>query len=128
MQEYRNDHGALAQRVREVRRELYGESGAPILAAALELPARTWLNYESGVVIPAAVILRFIEVTGAAPGWLLTGRGDRYTTAPSEEDWVLRNASILGRRTMTSPTESMTNQALHSSQVPRSRSGDCSSG
>ncbi len=35
-------------------------------------------NYESGVTIPAVVILRFVEITGANPRWLLTGRGDKY--------------------------------------------------
>jgi hypothetical protein len=63
-----------------VRQELSGELGAPRLAKELDLPARTWLNYESGVVIPATVILRFIEVTGANPSWLLTGQGDRSMT------------------------------------------------
>ena len=29
--------------------------------------ARTWVSYESGVVIPAPVILRFIEVNNADP-------------------------------------------------------------
>src|SRR5437016_3072492 len=71
-------HVALAGRIREVRRELYSESGAPMLARDLELPTRTWLNYESGVVIPAPVILRFIAATGADPLWLLTGQGQRY--------------------------------------------------
>ena len=80
MRRHTNSHFSLAGRIREVRRELYGESGAPMLAAELDLPARTWLNYESGVVIPATVILRLISVTGANPTWLLTGRGDRYTT------------------------------------------------
>ena len=69
---------ALARRVREVRRELFGEHGGPLLAEALRLPHRTWLHYESGVTIPAEVILRFIVATGANPGWLLTGEGDRY--------------------------------------------------
>jgi hypothetical protein len=73
----RDSHVALAQRVRAIRQELYGVSGGPMLAKDLDVPARTWLNYESGVVIPALVILRFLEVTKASPGWLLTGRGDR---------------------------------------------------
>jgi hypothetical protein len=72
-------HRTLAHRVREVRCELFGEMGQARLAQELRLPAATWRNYEAGVVIPAAVILRFIAVTGADPGWLLTGRGDRYT-------------------------------------------------
>jgi hypothetical protein len=68
----------LALRIREIREELYGEHGGPLLAAALELPYRTWHNYEGGCTIPAHSILRFIEVTDAHPHWLLTGEGDRY--------------------------------------------------
>jgi hypothetical protein len=66
----------LARRVREMRVERFGEGGGPRLAEILGLPERTWLNYESGVTIPALVILRFIDVTGADPRWLLTGRGE----------------------------------------------------
>jgi hypothetical protein len=73
----------LAQRVREVRFELYGEHGGPLLAEALEVPFRTWLNYESGCTIPATSILRFIELTKANPHWLLTGCGDKYARSPA---------------------------------------------
>jgi hypothetical protein len=72
---------ALAQRVREIREELFGENGAALLAAALDLPVRTWMHYENGCPIPASVILRFLEVTAASPHWLLTGEGDRYHLA-----------------------------------------------
>lgn len=65
----------LARRVREVRVDLYGIHGGPLLAEALQLPFRTWHNYESGCTIPALTILRFMEVTGANPHWLLTGEG-----------------------------------------------------
>lgn len=68
----------LAQRVREIREEGYGEHGGPMLAEALNLPFRTWLNYEGGATIPAQVILLFIELTDAHPHWLLTGEGARY--------------------------------------------------
>jgi DNA-binding transcriptional regulator YiaG len=68
----------LAQRFREIREELYGEYGGPLLAAALGIPFRTVLNYEDGCTIPAQAILRFIEVTRAHPHWLLTGEGARY--------------------------------------------------
>lgn len=68
----------LAERVLEVRRELYGDHGGPDLAAALGLPQRTWADYEQGVAIPADVMLRFLEQTGADPHWLLTGRGPKY--------------------------------------------------
>jgi hypothetical protein len=80
MQAQRVCHAVLARRIREIRRDLYGESGASMLAEQLAVPARTWVNYESGIVIPATVILHFLEVTEANPGWLLTGEGDRYRT------------------------------------------------
>ena len=72
----------LSRRIREVRLELYGEHGGPLLAAALEVPFRTWLNYENGCTIPATSILRFIELTKTNPHWLLTGSGDRYSRPP----------------------------------------------
>jgi hypothetical protein len=68
----------LAERVREVREDLFGPDGVRRLAEILKLPPETWANYERGVVIPAGVILLFIEVTGVDPRWLLTGEGDRY--------------------------------------------------
>jgi hypothetical protein len=69
---------SLSRRVREIRRELFGENGVPLLAEKLQLPTRTWLNYESGCTIPADVILRFIDLTDAHPRWLLKGEGARY--------------------------------------------------
>jgi hypothetical protein len=74
----RLDNLALGCRVRLVREELFGAYGASILADALCLPSRTLLNYESGCTIPARVLLRFLEVTGTEPHWLLTGTGPRY--------------------------------------------------
>jgi hypothetical protein len=68
----------LAERVREIRMDLYGNNGGPLLAELLKIPFRTWLNYESGCTIPAHTILRLIEATGAHPHWLLTGDGDRF--------------------------------------------------
>ena len=68
----------LSARVSEIRRELYGEHGAPLLAQALGLPSRTWVNYEMGVTIPGLIMLQFIEITRAHPHWLLTGEGRKY--------------------------------------------------
>lgn len=68
----------LARRVREVREEMYGEYGGPMLADAVGVSFRTWLQYESGSTIPAHVILLFIEETRAHPHWLLTGEGQKY--------------------------------------------------
>jgi hypothetical protein len=52
---------------------MYGEHGVSVLATELGLPVRTWLNYEAGIMLPATAILRFIEVTGVTPRWLLSG-------------------------------------------------------
>jgi hypothetical protein len=68
----------LSRRIREIRMESFGEHGGPLLADVLQLPFRTWLNYEGGCTIPAQTILRFIEITDAHPHWLLTGEGPRY--------------------------------------------------
>lgn len=76
----------LAERVREIRIDLYGENGGPILAEALSIPFRTLHNYESGCTIPAPTILRFIELTGAHPHWLLTGRGERFLDRASRSE------------------------------------------
>ena len=69
---------ALAGRLRAIRTEIYGEEGGPELAAQLGLPSRTWRNYESGVTLPAEVLLRFLEITGTVPLWLLHGTGPKY--------------------------------------------------
>lgn len=68
----------LAQRVKTVREELFGENGGPLLAQEIGVPFRTWMNYEDGCTIPAHAILMFIEVTDADPHWLLTGEGSPY--------------------------------------------------
>ena len=68
----------LAERLKKVRVELFGEHGGPKLAHLLGIPARTWYNYEIGVTVPAEVILRFIDVTFVEPTWLLSGQGEKY--------------------------------------------------
>jgi hypothetical protein len=71
----------LFRRLRQVRIDLYGENGGPMLAEALHLPFRTWVNYESGITMPALVMLRFIVLTGVCPHWLLTGEPPQYIEA-----------------------------------------------
>jgi hypothetical protein len=78
MLQQRTEKSVLARRIREVREELFGQDGGPLLAQVMELPDRTWRNYEVGVTIPATVILGFILVCGVNPRWLLTGEGERY--------------------------------------------------
>ena len=67
----------ISDRLREIRQELFGEHGGPELARRLSLPARTWYNYETGVTVPAEILLAFLEQTGINPVWLLTGEGPR---------------------------------------------------
>jgi hypothetical protein len=68
----------LARRLREIRRDRFGEHGGPELARRLHLPPRTWYNYEVGTTMPAEVLLSFLDLTGASPAWLLSGRGPKY--------------------------------------------------
>jgi hypothetical protein len=75
---------ALSRRLREIRQELYGDHGGPELARRLNLPARTWYNYETGVTVPAEVLLAFIELTGACPVYLTTGEGPRFSGRSEE--------------------------------------------
>ena len=67
----------ISDRLREIRQELFGEHGGPELARRLNLPARTWYNYETGVTVPAEILLAFLEETAVNPVWLLTGEGPR---------------------------------------------------
>jgi len=76
--DWRTVKSDLSRRLREIRIALYGENGGPVLAKALGVPYRTLHNYEMGCTIPAHAILRFIELTGAHPHWLLTGEGERF--------------------------------------------------
>jgi transcriptional regulator with XRE-family HTH domain len=70
--------GDLATRIRETRVALYGANGGPLLAREMGVSFRTLHRYETGRTIPAQRILRFIEVTGVDPHWLLTGAGDQF--------------------------------------------------
>jgi len=71
----------LSERLREIRIELHGERGGSEMARRLGLPIRTWYNYESGVTIPAEVMLRFVELTSVEPLWLLHGKGPKFRTS-----------------------------------------------
>ena len=76
---------AIARRLVEIRREKYGDAEMPILAATLRVPVQTWLNDEAGVKLPGETLLRFIDVSGVDPHWLLTGAGAKYTSANARE-------------------------------------------
>jgi hypothetical protein len=86
-----NAKALISSRLREVRQDLFGEHGGPELARRLNLPARTWYNYETGVTVPAEVILSFIDQTGTNPVWLLNGDGPKYRRGL--EEYVLADLS-----------------------------------
>ncbi len=88
----------LAERLRSIRVELYGERGGPELARQLEIPNRTWYNYEIGVTVPAEILLRFLEVTAVEPHWLLHGEGAKF-----------RAKSAAGDRSASQPASSSGN-------------------
>ncbi len=72
----------VARRIRDIREELYGAHGGPLLAEALDIPFRKWSGYESGAPIPGQLILQFIQLTGVDSHWLLTGEGRKYVGPP----------------------------------------------
>ncbi len=74
-----NVKAQLSGRLREIRLDLFGDHGGPELARRLNLPARTWYNYETGVTVPAEVLLAFIDQTGTNPVWLLSGVGEKFS-------------------------------------------------
>ncbi len=76
--DYRHMRPELARRFREIRKNFYGEYGAQFLADALDVRLETWLNYESGVTMPAHVVLKLIEIARVNPHWLLTGHGSPH--------------------------------------------------
>ncbi len=88
-----NVKASLSRRLREIRQELFGDHGGPELARRLNLPARTWYNYETGVTVPAEVLLGFIDHTGANPLWLLSGEGPKFRSGL--EDSVLADLSPI---------------------------------
>jgi len=88
-----NVKASLSRRLREIRQDLFGEHGGPELARRLNLPARTWYNYETGVTVPAEVLLAFIDQTGANPVWLLSGEGSKYRRG--QDDTGLANLSPI---------------------------------
>lgn len=88
-----NVKASLSRRLREIRQEKFGEHGGPELARRLNLPARTWYNYETGVTVPAEVLLAFIDQTGANPLWLLSGEGAKYRSGL--EDSILSDLSPI---------------------------------
>ena len=72
---------SLSERLRELRTEFFGERGGPDMARTLGILVRTWYNYESGVTVPAEIILQVVELTSVEPVWLLRGEGPKFRPA-----------------------------------------------
>lgn len=80
--------------------ERFGDHGGPDLARRLNLPARTWYNYETGVTVPAEVLLAFIDETGANPKWLLNGDGPKFRHESEDASLDDLSPSELIRRSL----------------------------
>src|ERR1700728_3797126 len=85
---------ALAERLRMLRAELYGDRGGPELSRRLGLPIRTWYNYESGVTVPAEVVLKIIELTSVEPIWLLHGQGPKFRASQPNRQESLSGSGV----------------------------------
>jgi hypothetical protein len=84
---------ALAARLVALRSEIYGERGGPEMARRLNIPVRTWYNYEKGITIPAEIILRVIKLTGVEAAWLLDGTGSMVADPRSRSEESAGEAS-----------------------------------
>ena len=75
---------ALAERLADLRVELYGEQGGPEMARRLGIPVRTWYNYECGVTVPAVDLLKVMKLTSVEALWLSDGTGPKFRDFRSE--------------------------------------------
>jgi len=110
---------ALAERLRMLRAELYGDRGGPELSRRLGLPIRTWYNYESGVTVPAEVVLRIIELTSVEPIWLLHGQGPKFrSTRPGRPESLVGAGVSVGVLLRTALQMLETDESSRSSSAP----------
>jgi len=74
---------SLSDRIEEVRWDPYGEEGIPTLVDSLELPVRTRMNYERGVIMPSRA-----SGMGARPvTWRGRGSIPRGSRKPTLDRW-----------------------------------------
>ena len=66
------------------------------MARTLGILVRTWYNYESGVTVPAEIILQVVELTSVEPVWLLRGEGPKFrpTSPPPGAGDGLQTSSV----------------------------------
>jgi hypothetical protein len=82
----------IGARCRVIRMDLYGASQQ----FHRDMPAsyRNWWNWERGVEMPGTVMLRFLELTGASPVWLLRGTGPRYAADINSQSPTIRSLAL----------------------------------
>ncbi len=102
---------SLAERLRAIRAELFGERGGPELARRLGIPVRTWYNYEAGVTVPAEVVLRIIQLTSLEPSWLLNGKGPKFRLSASESTPCAPGADLSVRALLRTALQRLENDA-----------------
>jgi hypothetical protein len=75
------EYAILSDRIRAIRIDRFGDEGASVLASLMGIPEAKLTRMETHGPIPGHLILAFIEVTDASPGWLLSGAGEWYSPA-----------------------------------------------
>ena len=79
MRESNREYATLSDRIRAIRIDRFGDDGAPLLANLMGISECKLTSMETHGPIPGHLVLAFIEVTDASPGWLLTGAGEWYS-------------------------------------------------
>jgi hypothetical protein len=79
MRETRGEHTTLSERIRAIRIDRFGDDGASVLANLMGIPESKLTSMETHGPIPGHLIVAFIVVTDASPGWLLSGEGEWYS-------------------------------------------------
>jgi hypothetical protein len=49
------------------------------------IPHQTWLKYESGVTVPAEIVLQLQVLASVSSLWLLTGEGAKQDAGPHDD-------------------------------------------
>jgi hypothetical protein len=82
MRESNGQYATLSDRIRAIRIDRFGDDGASVLASLMGITEGKLTRMEINGPIPGHLILAFIVVTDASPGWLLTGAGEWYSQVP----------------------------------------------
>lgn len=98
----------LAHQLKQIRMELFGQRGGPELARRLNLPTRTWYNYEKGVTIPGETLLDFLSLTRVSL--------ERFCDGITEKSEPLSHESHRARLAISAQDHSV--DSLNGKQTP----------